>query len=120
MHLLLYLIGSTDFSITYKQDGFRIASFSNANWGNNPDNDWATSSYIVMLTNAAISFKVGLQGLTAQPMMEAERVAPPWAMKEAVLCSYMILELGFDESFGSVPLSTEPTCPPDEFRASAR
>ena len=31
MHLLRYLVGSTDLSITYKQDGFRIASFSDAN-----------------------------------------------------------------------------------------
>ena len=59
-HLLRYLAGSTDFSITYKQGGFRLVTFSDANWGNNPDNGWSTSSYIVMLANAPISFKVGL------------------------------------------------------------
>ena len=37
MYLLRYLVASTDFSITYKQGGFRIGSFSDANWGNNPD-----------------------------------------------------------------------------------
>ena len=35
-HLLRYLVGSTDFSITYKQGGFRLASFSDANWGKIP------------------------------------------------------------------------------------
>ena len=33
-HLLRYLAGSTDFSITYKQGGFKLAAFSDANWGN--------------------------------------------------------------------------------------
>ena len=95
-HLLRYLAGSTDFSITYKQGG-------------NPNRGRSTSSYIVMLANAPISFKVGLQGLTAQSTMEAELVAAALAMKEAVSCSNMILELGFDKSFGSVPLYIDNT-----------
>ena len=103
-HLLRYLAGSTDFSITYKQGGFRLTAFSDANWGNDPDNGRSTSSYIVMLANAPISFKMGLQGLTAQSTMEADL-----AMKEAVFCSNMMLELGFDKSFGSVPLYIDNT-----------
>ena len=51
-----------------------LLPFSNANWGNNPDKGKSKSSYIVMLANAPISFKVGLQGLTAQSMVEAELV----------------------------------------------
>ena len=35
-HLLRYLVGSTDFFITYKQGGYRLASFSDANWGKIP------------------------------------------------------------------------------------
>ena len=64
-HLLHYLAGSKDFYITYKQGGFRLAAFLDANWGNNPDHGRSTSSYIVMLANTLTSFKVGLQGLTA-------------------------------------------------------
>ena len=64
-HLLRYLAGTTNFSITYKCGGFKLTAFSDANWGNNPDNGKSMSSYIVMLANAPISFKVGLQGLTA-------------------------------------------------------
>ena len=108
-HLLRYLAGSTDFSITYKQGGFRLAAFSGANWGNNPDNGRSTSSYIVMLANTPISFKVGLQGLTAQSTMEAGLVTAALAMKEAVFCSNTMLELGFDKSFGSVPLHIDNT-----------
>ena len=46
----------------------------------------------MMVANAPISFKVGLQGLTAQPTMEAELVAAAPAMKEeAVFCSNIML-----------------------------
>ena len=56
-----------------------------------------------MLANTPISFQVGLQGLTAQSTTEAELVVAALTMTEAVFCSNMILELGFDESFGSMP-----------------
>ena len=62
-----------------------------------------------MLANAPISFKVGLQELTAQSTMEGELVAAALGNKEAVFCSNMMLELGFDKSFGSVPLYIDNT-----------
>ena len=62
-----------------------------------------------MLANAPISFKVGLQGLTAQSTMEAGLVTAALAMKEAVFCSNTMLGLGFDKSFGSVPLHIDNT-----------
>ena len=63
-----------------------------------------------MVANAPIIFKVELQGLTAQPMMEAEIVAVALTMKEkAVFCSNMMSELGYGESFGSVPLHVDNT-----------
>ena len=63
-----------------------------------------------MVANALIIFKVGLQGQTVQSTMEAELVAAALAMKdEAVFCSNMMSELGFGESFGSVPLHIDHT-----------
>ena len=51
-----------------------------------------------MVANAPIIFKVKLQGLTAQPTMEAELVAMALTMKEeTVFCSNMMSELGFGE-----------------------
>ena len=47
---------------------------------------------------------MALQGLTAQSTIEAELVAAVMTMKEAVFCSSMMLELDFDESFGSMSL----------------
>ena len=52
----------------------------------------------------------GTAGLTAQSSMEAEIVREALAMKEeAVFCSNMMLELGYDKSFGSVPLYIDNT-----------
>ena len=85
---------------------FRLVAFSDANWGNNPDKSRSTSSYIMMLPTTPISFKVGLQGLTAQSTMNAELVAVALTMKKAMFCSNTILELDF---FGSVPLYIDST-----------
>ena len=60
-----------------------------------------------MVVSAPIIFKVGLQGLTAQPTVEAELVVAALATEEAVFGSNMMLELGFDESFDSALLYTD-------------
>ena len=121
-HLLRYLAGTVDFAITYKHGGFKLTAFSDANWGHNPDNGKSMSSYIVFLANAPVSFKVGLQGLTAQSIMEAELVAATLAMKEAVFCSNMMKELGFGTRFDSVPLCIDNArlCMSPEIRPTVR
>ena len=43
-YLLRYLVGTTNSAITYKRGGFKLTAFSDANWGNNPDNGKSTSS----------------------------------------------------------------------------
>ena len=43
-HLLRYLTGSIDFSITCKQGGFKLTAFSDAKWGANPDNGKSTTA----------------------------------------------------------------------------
>ena len=50
-----------------------------------------------MLANSSMSFKVGLQSLNVQPTIEAELVAEALAMKEAVFCSNIMVELGFEK-----------------------
>ncbi|CAM9689311.1 unnamed protein product, partial [Sphacelaria rigidula] len=51
-----------------------------------------------------VTFKVRLQGLTAQSTMEAELVAGAIAIKEAVYCSNMIIEMGCGSSLNTVPI----------------
>ena len=91
-HLLRYLARTTDFTVRYKQGGFNLTTFSDANWGNNSDNGNSRSPYLVFLASAPISFNVGLQELT-------DFVATALIMKEAMFCSNMIKKLGFGTRF---------------------
>ena len=108
-HILRYLAGIPDCCIVRKKGGFKLTAFSDANWGNNPDNGKSTSCYIIMMSRAPVSFKTGIQSLTAMSMMEAELVAAVLAMKEAVFCPNMMAELGFGGDFGQVPLHIDNT-----------
>ena len=83
-HGLRHMAGSVNFPITYKRGGLKLKTYNDANSGGNSDNGKSTSSYIVMLANGPISFKVGLQSLTAQSTMEAELVAAATTMKESI------------------------------------
>ena len=107
--LLRYLAGTTDFSIVYKRGDFKLSAFSDAKWGNSSDNGKSTSAYLVMLSKAPISFKSGIQSLTAMSTMEAELVASALTTKEAVFCSNMTTELRFGQQFGQVPLYIDNT-----------
>ena len=108
-HTLRYLTGKTDFSITYKRGGLKLAVFSDPNWANDPDNGKSTSCYLSMLCDAPIGFKSGLQGLTAISTMESELVESALTMKEAVFCSNMLTELEFGKDFAKAPLYCDNT-----------
>ena len=103
-HLLRYLAGTTDHVITYNQGGFQLTAFSDVNWRNNPDNGKSTSSYLIFVSNGPIRFRVGLQGLMAQSIVEAELMAAALTMKEAIFCSDMMREMGFATRFDTVPV----------------
>ena len=91
-HLLRYLAGF----------------YSDANWGTNPENGKLTSS-VVMHINGPISFKMGLQSLTVQSMIEVELVAAALTMNGAVFCPKMMVELCFEKMFSSIPLYLDTT-----------
>ena len=88
---------------------FRLNAYSDADWGINPNNGKSTSSYIMVMCIGPGSFKVGMQGLTAQSTMEAELVAAALATREAVFFQNMMTELGFKEEFNCVPLHIDNT-----------
>ena len=104
-HLLRYLAGTTDFTLVYKKGGFKLTAFSVSNWGNNPDNGKSTSCYI-MFCKAPVSFRSGVQNLTAMSTMEAELVAGALAMKEVVFCSNILIEVDFGKEFEFRHIST--------------
>ena len=103
-HLLWYLAGSIYFNITHEKERLKLTAFSDANWVNIPDYGKSTASYVMIMFNGPVSFKVGMQGLTTQLTMEAELVSAALAMKEAVHFAGMMVELRFDphrQQFGS-------------------
>lgn len=102
-HLLCYPAATVDSAVTYKQGGFKLATFSDANWGNNPGDSKSMPSYVKLFLTAPVNFKVRMQGLTAQSTMEAELVATAVATKEAVFYSNIMKQLGFGPLFDSVP-----------------
>ena len=108
-HLLHYLTGSVNISITYRGGGFKSAAYSDANRGNNPDKSNTLLVYSYMLSNDPINFKVGLQSLIAQSTVEKEPVAAALTMKKVVFCSDMMVELGFEKWVSSLPLYLDNT-----------
>ena len=67
------------------------------------------ASYIVTLANGRISFKVGLEDLTAQSAMKPELVAAALTMKDTTFAHRMNQELGFKDDFDSAPLFIDNT-----------
>ena len=62
-----------------------------------------------MMSRAPVSFKSGVQSLTAMSTMEAELVASAIAVNEPVFCSDILTELGFGNEFEQVPLHMDNT-----------
>ncbi|CAM9353948.1 unnamed protein product, partial [Ascophyllum nodosum] len=89
-------------SASARSSGFKLTTYTDTNWGGNPDKGKSTSSYIGILTNGPLSFKVNLQSLTAQSAMEAELMTAAIVMKKSLFCRNMVTELGFTEGFWSV------------------
>ena len=108
-HLLRYLSGTKDFSITYKKAGLRLTAFSDSNCGNNPDSGKSMLWYIMMMAKAPASFKSGLQSLTDMSTMEAELVTAALAMKEVIFCTNIMTEVGFGSESRSAPLYIDNT-----------
>ena len=75
-HALRCLAGTINFDNTCKKGGFTLTALSDANWGKHPDNgNRSMSSYIRIMSNGPVSFKVVPQGIMAQLTVKAELVA---------------------------------------------
>lgn len=88
---------------------FSLAAFSQANWSSHPDNGRTMPLHITMMPDGPVGVKVGLQGITVQPTMGAERAAVAVATREAVYCANMMEKLEFGETSKHIPLHTDTT-----------
>ena len=107
-HALRYFQGTTDLPIVYKQEQFRMVSYTDALFGANPDNRKSTTGYLFFLGGGLISFGSKTQSLTAQSTVESELQALSYGAGEAVYLSNFLMELGF-KTFSLVPVDSDST-----------
>lgn len=106
--LLRCLVRTVGFGTTHKNGGFRLNVYPDADRRDNPDNEKSTSSYIMMVCNGPVSFKVDIRTRVNGPVA-SKLVAGALATREAVLFQDMMTELGFKERFNCVPLHIDNT-----------
>lgn len=107
-HALRYLRGKPDLPIIFKRGQFRMAAYTDASFGANPDNRKSTTGYLFFLGGGLISFGSKTQSLTAQSTVESELQALSYSAREAVYISNFLTELGF-KKFSSVPINSDST-----------
>ena len=84
-HLCRYLQGTKDMKLCYAPDPQSkelFVSYSDADLGGNPDNEWSTSGMVIKMGTDAISWASKLQYMTSLSTTEAEYVAAVSAAQE--------------------------------------
>src|SRR5436309_1646357 len=82
-HILRYLKGTTTHGITYHRNDNRVIinTFCDADWAGNKGDRKSTMGYVIIMANAAISWKSAKQACTALSSVEAEYIAAATAAK---------------------------------------
>ena len=117
-YVLRYLKGTSDLKLIY--DGERrngLYGYSDASWGDDPDDRHSTAGYVYLLADAAISWCSRKQRTAAQSTTEAEYMALADAGNQAAWYRMFLAELGYDvrdpiplhgDNKGSVDLALNP------------
>ena len=95
-HVFRYLKGHQELDIVYRSGCFKLQTFANASFTNDPDKRRSTSGYIFLLSGAPISWASSLQSLTALSTVESELVAITLCMKDACHIQDVLRELKFN------------------------
>jgi hypothetical protein len=104
-HLLRYLKGTTDYSITYSPDASTselFSTFSDADHGGCKDTGRSTGGYLVKIGTGAVSWSSKLQSIVALSTTEAEYIAAVSAGKEIRWMRNLLLEMGFPATTPSI------------------
>ena len=86
-HLLRYLNGTADYSITYAPDSSSselFSTYSDADQGGCKDTGHSTGGYLVKIGTGAVSWSSKLQSIVALSTTEAEYIAAVSAGKEII------------------------------------
>ena len=92
--ILRYLKGTTDYVLCYQGRDLRLIGYTDADWGDNPNQRKSTSRYAFLLNDCAISWGGKKQSCIALSMMEAEYVACSLAIQEAVWLRRFLQDIG--------------------------
>jgi hypothetical protein len=104
-HLLRYLKGTIDYSITYAPDPHSselFSTFSDADHGGCKDTGRSTGGYVVKIGSGVVSWCSKLQSIVALSTTEAEYIAAVSAGKEIRWMRNLLFEIGFPASGPSV------------------
>lgn len=94
-----------DYKITYSPDPSRpelFTTYSDADYGGNPDNGRSTSGVSVIMASGAISWMSHLQSIVTLSTTEAEYIAAVLAGQEISWLHNLFLELGFESKSPSI------------------
>ena len=97
-HLLHYLKGTADNSITYAPDPLSselFSTYSDADHGGCKDTGHSTGGYLVKIGTGAVSWSLKLQSTVALCTTEAENIAAISAGKEIRWMRNLLYEMGF-------------------------
>lgn len=101
--VLRYLKGTTKLGLVYRRPVGKIIGYTDADWGNDPNDSRSYTGYVFTLGGAAISWKSRKQRTVALSTTEAEYQALTEATKESMYLRGLIYELGIPQfSEGSV------------------
>ena len=82
--IMRYLCGTTDLVLCYRGGDLKLRRYSNADWGDDPDELRSTSGYVFTLSGGAISRCSKKQDCIAPSNMEAAYVACSIATQVAI------------------------------------
>jgi hypothetical protein len=95
-HLLRYLKGTIDLSLTFRSKNQQLIGYSDADWGGDLNTRRSTTGYIFQLFGATIAWKSRLQSTVALSTTEAEYMATVDAAKQAMWLKQLLQELQFN------------------------
>lgn len=95
--VLRYLKGTPNKALVYEGPLDKIVGYTDADWGNNPDDSRSYSGYVFKLGGAAICWKSRKQRTVALSTTEAEYKALTEATKESIYLRGILKELGIPE-----------------------
>jgi len=97
-HLLRYLQGTSDLGILIQPTDLQLVGYSDASWGDNPDDRTSTTGYVFLLGGTPISWKSKKQATPALSTCEAEYQAASQAAQEISWLRGLLENLGFPQA----------------------